>query len=71
MVATPKFVHNGPRSSPTHPPEDNPSYSHREDRDGACGTDLGTTHAHKRSNVKISESHGRRFDLPEPSGKVR
>ncbi len=43
----------GPTGSPTRPSDNNPSYSHREAGDGACGFDLGTTHACKQSNVNL------------------
>ncbi len=66
--------HRGPRSFPTQPWDVNPSYSHRDAGDGVCDINPGTAHTHKQSNVnpyreyfKISGSHCRRFDLPEPS----
>ncbi len=62
---------------PSHPSDDNPSYSHRVAGDGVCGLDLGTAHVHKQSNAnlcreafKISGSHCRKFNLPEPKGSV-
>ncbi len=61
-----------------YPLNKNLPFSHRESGDDVCGLDLGTAHAHKRSNenlcrerFKISGSHCRSFDLPELSGDMR
>ncbi len=35
------------RALEAHSSNDNPSYSHREAGDNACGLDQGTAHAHK------------------------
>ncbi len=71
------FVHKSPGGSPTNSSDYNPSYSHREAGSGACDLNLGTTHAHNRSNVnvnreyfKIAGSHCRKFYINEPSADV-